>query len=432
MQRGLLIGPVLLAILLCWTMLFATPVQAQEPDGVSGSGLAGGASLFGGYDVSINALSPVNCAVMPSPVVGIETSKGQNTNDITNFTGNLTANGYSVGTVNINAGPVPACVDVLVVQGLSNDQALPGIYTSTEGSILKTWVANGHGLMLSGDWGTFTSRTQALFLAFGYSQQGTTAASDPDAADNDPAGPGNVWNIYQQAENFTGHPALSGVNAVELLASSWLNPAAGAIITTDANASPASRPVAAAFSEGAGCVFMTADSNWNAVMGIANGYFKQDNARLARQAIGWLNSCASAAPGSYTVFLPLLSKGVINFPIFVGNAIASRPVAGQGEIFYRTTIQIPNFLPEGGHYYFSATPDRVSPVVVDDQLVMLFNRSNYFSYIFSPGGIPPQPAIVEVPQSTIQQLAGQTVTIEYRDLYSVAVSASTIWLIWTP
>lgn len=48
-------------------------------------------------DVSMLALTPVNCTLMSSPIVGIEISKGQNPNDITNFTNDLMANGFSLG-----------------------------------------------------------------------------------------------------------------------------------------------------------------------------------------------------------------------------------------------------------------------------------------------------------------------------------------------
>ena len=43
------------------------------------------------------------------------------------------------------------------------------------------------------------------------------------------------------------------------------------------------------------------------------------------------------------------------------------------------------------------------------------------------------PAIVEVlPREKMENLAGRTVTVEYRDVYAVVVQASPLWLIWTP
>jgi hypothetical protein len=42
------------------------------------------------------------------------------------------------------------------------------------------------------------------------------------------------------------------------------------------------------------------------------------------------------------------------------------------------------------------------------------------------------PAIVEVPRATMDQIAGQTITLEYRDSYGSFVEASPIWLIWAP
>jgi hypothetical protein len=41
-------------------------------------------------------------------------------------------------------------------------------------------------------------------------------------------------------------------------------------------------------------------------------------------------------------------------------------------------------------------------------------------------------AVLEVPRALVQQLAGRTVQVEYRDVYAVYVQASEVWLIWMP
>jgi hypothetical protein len=116
----------------------------------------------------------------------------------------------------------------------------------------------------------------------------------------------------------------------------------------------------------------------------------------------------------------------------VGEAIPLRPVTGQGETFYTTTLEIPARLPEGGHFYFSASPESVTEIVVDDALFVLLGDTVSFEYAFSNLQHPPLPAIVEIPRSTVESWAGQTITIEYRDLYGVVVEASEIWLVWEP
>lgn len=382
---------------------------------------------------------PVDCAALNPPVVGFEVSRGQSPADAVDLLDDLAAAGYDLGTVDISSGPIPACVDVLIVQGLAHNSHLSPAYAPADGAMLKAWTSGGGGLMLLGDWGSFRAGTDELFKAYGYSQQGTGAVSDP--TDFDPGQGGNIWVIYQ-TDNFSGHPILAGVNALELLASSWLTPTAQTVVTTDADAIPAGVAVAAAFKDGAGCVFLVTDTNWSTTVA-ERGYSRQDNGRVARQAVAWLNGCGTQsppptrtptpAPTAARVYLPLLSKSVRpGFPVFVGNAIAKRPPVFKGEVFYTTSIQVPSPLPAGGRFYFSSAADRVSQVVVDDDLVVLLNGATIFVYHFSPGGQVPNHAIVEVSRATMEQLAGKTVVVEYRDVYGTLVEATEMWLIWTP
>ncbi len=300
-----------IGIILSAISLRVEPGNAQSPDGGGASqtvepapsatpvfelttaGWLEPGSLEPASNISVQALNPVDCAVLTPPVVGFEISRGQNPNDIADFSNDLTANGFSLGTVDLSSGVIPACVSVLIVQGSAGVLALSSPYTAADGALLKAWTASGHGLMLSGEFGTFAAGTQELFLAYGYSQQGPGPVSDP--SDFDPAGPAltpNSWVIYQM-DNFAGHPILSGVASLEFLASSWLAPAANAIVTADADANPATVPVMAALTDGLGCAVLATDSNWNSVVGTVNGYFKQQNATVARQMVQWLNSCAS-------------------------------------------------------------------------------------------------------------------------------------------
>jgi hypothetical protein len=121
----------------------------------------------------------------------------------------------------------------------------------------------------------------------------------------------------------------------------------------------------------------------------------------------------------------------MSFPLYIGDAIPVRPVDYQGEVFYTTSVQIPDELPTGGRFYFSSQRNTVAEALVDDELVVLLDGPKVFAYNFSTSGRP-VPAIVEVSRATMEQLAGQTVTIQYRDLYAAVVESSTMWLIWTP
>ncbi|MEW5961152.1 MAG: hypothetical protein AB1801_25785, partial [Chloroflexota bacterium] len=270
-------------------------------------------------DVSILALTPVNCAVMSSPVVGFEISRGQDSNDVADFTNDLLANGFSVGAVDISGGVnPPACVDVLIVYGLSQNRSLASPYSAAEGALLQTWAAGGHGLMLFGDWGPFRAGTDALFQTYGYSQQGSNPVTDlTDSEPSPPAPPpANAWVIYQ-TDNFASHPILNGVASLEFLASSWLPATSNAIVTTDADATPPNAPVMAAFVDGAGCVAVSTDSNWIGVAG--GGYFKQDNATVARQMVTWLNGCGSLALTKLAAPSPVQAGGLLTYTLTAVN-----------------------------------------------------------------------------------------------------------------
>jgi CSLREA domain-containing protein len=146
---------------------------------------------------------------------------------------------------------------------------------------------------------------------------------------------------------------------------------------------------------------------------------------------------AACDVGAYEVdqnilHLPLVMRSYtppVTFPLHIGDAIAERAVAYQGEVFYTTSVQIPGQLPPGGHFYFSSQRDAATAALVDDELAVLLDGAEVFAYDFSTSGTP-VPAIVEVPRTTMEQLVGRTVTIEYRDVYGSVVEASAMWLIW--
>jgi hypothetical protein len=141
---------------------------------------------------------------------------------------------------------------------------------------------------------------------------------------------------------------------------------------------------------------------------------------------------AVSRPAYYT-HLPLVLQDYPSnaFPLHIGDAIPTRSAAYQGETFYSTTLQIPNELPASGHFYLSSLPDAVAEALVDDKLAIVLTNDDIFVFNFSTSGYP-EPAIVEIPRAVMEQMSGQTVTVEYRDVYGSLVGANAMWLIWIP
>ena len=141
-------------------------------------------------------------------------------------------------------------------------------------------------------------------------------------------------------------------------------------------------------------------------------------------------------PTESVVFLPIIlnmpAEPEPDFPLFIGEAIASRPVTVSGEVFFSTTLNIPPTLSETGLFFLSSDQDQLTEIVVDDEFAILLDGEEVFVYTFSSVGHPPQSMIVEIPRSVMEPLAGQAITVVYRDVFSHAVSASAIWLQYIP
>jgi len=289
---------------------------------------------------------PVNCNSFTSPVVGYEISKGQSPDNVIDFLNDLELDGFSVGTVDISAGAIPNCVDVLIIRGLAGDVTLISLYTTTEAATLQTWVTDGHGLMVAGDWGILKDDTQALFQTFGYSQVGDDSTYVTDPTDNDPTAPGFVgdgWVIFQ-ADNFAPHPIFEGVGTLELLLSGWLAASPDSVVTTDSDASPSLVPVIVAGNQGSGCVLFSGDSNWIAIYN--DGYFKEDNAQIARQSVAWLNNCN---------FLNLTKTAVPN-PVEPNEQITYTLTTTNFETSAQTNVTISDQIPAGTMFSSASMP----------------------------------------------------------------------------
>jgi hypothetical protein len=120
------------------------------------------------------------------------------------------------------------------------------------------------------------------------------------------------------------------------------------------------------------------------------------------------------------------------FPIFINKAIAPRPVVMQGEVFFTTTIMIPADLPATGQFFLSSQPNQLSAISVDDELVLLHDSSEVFTRRFSTDGQTIHPEIVELPRTPLESLAGESITVLYRDVFSENVSATAVWLLYVP
>jgi hypothetical protein len=137
----------------------------------------------------------------------------------------------------------------------------------------------------------------------------------------------------------------------------------------------------------------------------------------------------------YSLLLPLVMRNYVtapSFPVHISSEIPARtiPQSQWYETFYTTTVQIPEEVPDSGAFYFSSRSNELKPVVVDDQLAVRLGDSDVFTYTFSSADNPPVSARVRVPSEKVEAWAGETITVEYRDVYGYIVEASEMWLIW--
>ena len=112
-------------------------------------------------------------------------------------------------------------------------------------------------------------------------------------------------------------------------------------------------------------------------------------------------------------------------------AIATSPVATPGFVFFTSTITLPTVLPSGGSYWLSSSPTSLVAGLVDDAVIIRAGTTEIFRYDYASNG-QPQSALVPVPASVLLPRAGQTLTIEFTDLYGSVYSATPLYLVWTP
>lgn len=148
------------------------------------------------------------------------------------------------------------------------------------------------------------------------------------------------------------------------------------------------------------------------------------------------SNCDTGSAYIYTpfhqVYLPtILSTSTASFPIHIGDPIPGQPI-DQGETFYTATVAIPDSIPTTGQFFLSAHSNQISKIGVDDELAIVLNGNELFAKTFALNGNAIHHEIVEVPRNVMEQMAGQTVSFIYRDVYGQQASASEVWLIWVP
>ncbi|MCA0350989.1 MAG: FG-GAP repeat protein [Chloroflexi bacterium] len=128
-------------------------------------------------------------------------------------------------------------------------------------------------------------------------------------------------------------------------------------------------------------------------------------------------------------YLPLVFKRMTTLIATINpNTIPIRPITVQGETFLNSSFILPSDLPATGTYYLSASPTSVMPSLVDDAVVLYANSTQIFRHEYST----PNSAIVTVPYATLAPYAGQSITVQFNDVYGSVVEASPMYLIWVP
>ena len=135
----------------------------------------------------------------------------------------------------------------------------------------------------------------------------------------------------------------------------------------------------------------------------------------------------AVTPEFFTTYLPLITSPLSFDPITINSSpISKRPVTTVGEVFYTTTVHVSQTLPQDGTFYLSSSPTSPVAGMVDDEVVLYLNGSKLFEFRYG------NQALVVVPRSIMEQLAGNEVTVEFKDFYGINVEATPLYLIWSP
>ncbi|HYF66323.1 MAG TPA: DUF642 domain-containing protein [Herpetosiphonaceae bacterium] len=137
----------------------------------------------------------------------------------------------------------------------------------------------------------------------------------------------------------------------------------------------------------------------------------------------------SPAAGQKTIlFMPMLRKAAAEFPIAINRqAIATRPVIKQSETYYSTVLNVSAKLPAGGHFYLSASPSGLAPVMVDDELLVVLDGKDAYRQFLTYS------RLVQVPAAEVAAWAAASrVEVYFQDRHGSVVGSTPVWLLWEP
>lgn len=153
--------------------------------------------------------------------------------------------------------------------------------SAAENAAMQQYVEQGGGLFLIADWGGgFSGPSQALANTFGVTLDANIVTDPTEYID----GVNNY--IHYVAKNFSSHDIMHELANIQTYTSTSIQPGnASPLITTNANADPPERPVAAALNFGAGRVVVLGDSNY---FDNNHGLYVGDNKQFAINITNWL------------------------------------------------------------------------------------------------------------------------------------------------
>ncbi|ABX03294.1 MAG TPA: hypothetical protein DEF47_22150 [Herpetosiphon sp.] len=143
-------------------------------------------------------------------------------------------------------------------------------------------------------------------------------------------------------------------------------------------------------------------------------------------------ACSEDGVNLFAQYAPMLMQTPTSMVVPINaTAIPDQAVTTLGQVFFTTSISIPQPIPSGGRYVLAGNAQGTAPSIVDDKVVLKAGNQTIFEFEYGGTGTP-NPTLVEVPNAIIESHIGQTITIEFRDVYGGRIQASTMYLVWIP
>ena len=209
------------------------------------------------------------------------------------FVASLTSNGYTVdaltSTVTLEALQE---YDLFVIPSIGNYNGtdVPTFYTVSEIAALQMYVQQGGSLFLlceyhSDERGYHSNAAEReLSAAFGITLDANTATDPSDYIEDH-----NIWITFHP-RNFASHPIMQGVGSLQSFATATMSGPGISLVTTDPDATPASRSVGLALNYGNGRVVIVGDSSYCGGGGSDPFIDYEDNRQFGLNIVSWLTS----------------------------------------------------------------------------------------------------------------------------------------------